>query len=288
MKHSSFLLSMSIVSAAAVLSVSPGLAQDRTVTAPGVSGTYRVVSTRPSLGLSISTRPTEFDSIGVLIEGVTPGGPAQRAGIRSGDIITRLNGQPLALPARGVRGGPPPGLRLIEMSARLAPHDTITLQLRRGVDTRNVRLAAEPRHELVVVRDQARRQEDAVLELRSRVEELQGGLTTSDFRGMERSALATRAYFSLIGGLQLAPLNPELGRYFGTDSGVLVISVPRTSALQLRGGDVVQRIDGREPDNPAHLLRILGSYGPDEEFTLEIMRDRKRQSLTTTMRLERE
>ena len=75
----------------------------------------------------------------------------------------------------------------------------------------------------------------------------------------------------------------SLGRYFGTESGVLVISVTRNSALSLRGGDVVLRVDGREPESPAHLLRILGSYGPGEELRLEIFRDRKRRTVTGTV-----
>ena len=36
---------------------------------------------------------------------------------------------------------------------------------------------------------------------------------------------------SPLGRLELAPLNPDLGQYFGTDEGVLVISAPKDSAL---------------------------------------------------------
>jgi hypothetical protein len=83
--------------------------------------------------------------------------------------------------------------------------------------------------------------------------------------------------------LELAPLNGDLGEYFGTDRGVLVISVPRGSALGLRGGDVVLAVDGRRPDSPLHLLRILRSYDEDERFKLDIMRARKRESLTASL-----
>ena len=57
----------------------------------------------------------------------------------------------------------------------------------------------------------------------------------------------------------------------------------RNSTLSLRGGDVVIRVDGRTPEGPAHLLRILGSYGPGEELRLEIFRDRKRRTVTGTI-----
>lgn len=89
--------------------------------------------------------------------------------------------------------------------------------------------------------------------------------------------------FSPLGSLQLAPLNDDLGRYFGTSEGVLVISVPANSPLSLRGGDVVLRVDGREPENPGHLLRILGSYGPGESLSFDIYRDRKRRTVKGTV-----
>jgi S1-C subfamily serine protease len=85
---------------------------------------------------------------------------------------------------------------------------------------------------------------------------------------------------SPLGRLELAPLNSDLGRYFGTGEGVLVISAPKDSALGLRGGDVVLRVDGREPSGPSHLMRILRSYDTGETFKMDIMRDRKRQTVT--------
>ena len=59
-----------------------------------------------------------------------------------------------------------------------------------------------------------------------------------------------------------------------------MISAPKDSALSLKGGDVVLRVDGREPSGPSHLLRILRSYEAGESFKLDIMRDRKKQTVT--------
>ena len=85
---------------------------------------------------------------------------------------------------------------------------------------------------------------------------------------------------SPLGLLELAPLNSDLGRYFGTDEGVLVINAPKDSALGLRGGDVVLTVDGRAPSSPSHLLRILRSYEKGETFKLDIMRNRTRETVT--------
>jgi S1-C subfamily serine protease len=85
---------------------------------------------------------------------------------------------------------------------------------------------------------------------------------------------------SPLGDLELAPLNPDLGRYFGATEGILVINVPKGSALGLKGGDVVLAVDGRKPASPSHLLRIMRSYERGESFKLDILRNGKRESVT--------
>jgi S1-C subfamily serine protease len=42
----------------------------------------------------------------------------------------------------------------------------------------------------------------------------------------------------------------------------------------------VQAVDGRKPSSPAHLLRILRSYDRGESFKLDILRNRKRETVT--------
>jgi len=80
--------------------------------------------------------------------------------------------------------------------------------------------------------------------------------------------------------LQLAPLNPELGTYFGATEGVLVIDVPKESALGLKPGDVVQSIDGRKINGVSSFFRILRSYDPGDSFKLDIMRNKSRMTVT--------
>jgi S1-C subfamily serine protease len=83
-------------------------------------------------------------------------------------------------------------------------------------------------------------------------------------------------YGSPLANLELAPLNPDLGQYFGAPTGILVISVPRDAELGLKGGDVVLAVDGRKPESPSHLLRILRSYEDSESFKMDVLRNRKR------------
>ena len=93
-----------------------------------------------------------------------------------------------------------------------------------------------------------------------------------------------REFFSdsPLGRLELAPINPDLGQYFGATDGVLVIS-SADSSLGLKGGDVVLSVDGRKPEGPGHLLRILRSYEPGESFKLDILRNRKRETVSARL-----
>ena len=246
------------------------------------TSSYRYVTARPHLGFSVNTRGAASDTLGARVESVTPGSPAFRAGIRTGDVITHVNGNALVTKAApGIRTLSP-GLRLLEHAAQLNPRDSVVLRYRRGTNGGKATLMAEPRRDLMVYYQDQGGQEDAMRELRQRVEEARQHTLTLD---RDRALLQTALSYSLapFGNLQLAPLNEDLGRYFGTSDGVLVISVARNSTLSLRGGDVVVRVDGRTPEGPAHLLRILGSYGPGEELQLEIFRDRKRRTVTGTI-----
>ena len=83
--------------------------------------------------------------------------------------------------------------------------------------------------------------------------------------------------------LELAPLNPDLGRYFSATEGVLVISVPPESKLGLKPGDVVLSVDGRKVKVPSQLFRVLQSYEAGEEFKLEVMRMKKKETVTGTV-----
>jgi len=80
--------------------------------------------------------------------------------------------------------------------------------------------------------------------------------------------------------LELVALNPELGEYFGTTDGLLVIRAPEESELQVQGGDVILTVDGRPVSSQAQLMRILRSYEAGEDVKLDVMRQKRRTTLT--------
>src|SRR5690349_5539268 len=82
------------------LVAAPALAQERTrvggrvtMTPDRVDQVQILTTRRARLGITINLLASSTDSIGALIVGVTPNGPAARAGLRSGDIIVRFNGR---------------------------------------------------------------------------------------------------------------------------------------------------------------------------------------------------
>ena len=48
---------------------------------------------RARLGIKVNLQARDTDSLGAYVESVTPNGPAAKAGLRSGDIITKLDGK---------------------------------------------------------------------------------------------------------------------------------------------------------------------------------------------------
>ena len=285
------LIVLSALSAVAVLPAA-ALAQERQPVArpriqvdeqePQVVRRMRAITQRRArLGVTVDLRASDADSIGATLSAVTPGGPAAKAGLKSGDIVTRIDGKSLTASDNMRRqiDESLPGVRLVEYASRLQPNDTISVEYRRD----------GTRHTASLVTG------DEVLSLEVFPDggdfELKTGgiaLGRSPFRGTIRGEQlpgGTMSYSLAFGGgpladLELAPLNPDLGQYFGTSEGVLVINVPGESSLGVKGGDVILGVDGRMATGPNSLLRILRSYDEGDSFKLDIMRNKSRISVT--------
>jgi S1-C subfamily serine protease len=273
--------SLPLVLALVTLAPLSGSAQVRVRPEPARDEMFNlVINRRARLGLKVSLQAQETDSIGAHVDAVSPGGPAAKAGIRSGDIIVKLDGKSLvgATNAPETRGRSLPGLRLVEEAARLAPNDTVQVEFRRD--------GAPQRVSLVTAGDAG----PGVRGPRGFSFVMPGGPDPEAMKVMgpdpelENLDIRVPRMVMLFGGelaeLELAPLNPELGQYFGTAEGVLVISAPKASPLGLKGGDVVLSVDGRKPSTPTQLLRILRSYDGDETFKIDVLRNHKRETVT--------
>jgi predicted metalloprotease with PDZ domain len=246
---------------------------------------------RARLGISVNMRARATDSVGAYVNSVTPGGPAAQAGIRSGDLILRLDGQSLlGGPAPGVEGQSGPGLKLVELAARLEPGDTIAVEYRRGPERRTTRLVTGDEPVVVYGFDSLNNplgpQGGAQL---AELERRQMGMMAAPGMTLNRMPMGGGFRFSFgLADVELAPVNPDLGRYFGVTEGVLVIDVPDSSTLNLKPGDVVLAVAGRQTNNPGQLLRILQSYETGEDIRFDVMRMKKKMTIVGRLASDRE
>lgn len=197
---------------------------------------------------------------GVEVSGVSPGGPAEQAGIKTGDVLLAVNGQALR------RGGErTASQQLVEFMRGVEPGRAVKIEYLRDGKQGTVEVTTAPA-EPPIVRIVRERMAGPMGE----------GMPMPGFDGMHGPQRAFRS-------LELVPVTPKLGAYFGTDRGLLVVRVPEGKGLQLEEGDVLQTIDGRTPDSPGHAFRILQSYQPGEKVKLGVLRQRKQLVLDATL-----
>jgi C-terminal processing protease CtpA/Prc len=188
---------------------------------------------------------------GVRVMSVSPGGPADAAGLRAGDVLTAIDDQTLKSDAKGSARR-----KLLDHMEEVEPDSTVKVQYRRDGKVAVADIEAKP--------------VDRVMFHRAPLPEMR----------VPRPDALFHPGASAFGRIELIRLTPQLGRYFGTDEGLLVVRAPRDERLKLEDGDVIVDIDGRKPSSPAHAARILGSYQKGETLKINVLRMKKRTTLT--------
>lgn len=232
----------------------------RVETGNGPFRTFAFSDSRGRIGVIVDTKANAAgDKLGARIDGITPGGPAEKAGLKAGDVITRFNGTALggAESEDDDRSGP--GLKLIDLAHALEPGDTVQVEYRRGNDARKVTVIAEDLGGTTWTGQMDMPGMDAFKELMPQME-----MGPGEF-----------VWGGPWGGIELVKLNPDLGEYFGTRDGVLVVRAPEDSSLSLKGGDVIISIGNRKPTSPEQAMRILRSYDAGETVTLDVLRKQR-------------
>ncbi len=221
------------------------------------------ISNTPRLGITIEGSEESGKVDGVEIQGVTPDSAADDAGLHAGDVITAINGESMsATSSEGANES------LLDFMHGVEEGDELQVDYLRKGKAGSVELSPRviKNHAFSWVPDG----ENIHIE---RIPGVPGFIQEFKFENG----------FPFAGGIwgrmELVELNEGLGKYFGTDTGLLVVSAPEGDGLQLRDGDVIQTIDGREPTDVRHALRILGSYESGEKLELGIMRDKKKRKL---------
>ncbi|HWG10435.1 MAG TPA: PDZ domain-containing protein [Rhodanobacteraceae bacterium] len=232
---------------------------------------YLADGKRGMLGLVLE----EKDHAGMRVTAVTPGGPAERAGIKVGDVVTEIS-------ARSFRMQ---GAKLIIDD--LPVGETVTLSVLRNGKTQQISVTTE-RFQSADWQALARTAELAAQHAAPEANspEFQAQIHRSIEDAMKQSEQARAQFaaqwgkgFNLDGrwfapwwGLNLASLNPELGRYFGADKGALVLSNDAQRYPGLQAGDVITAVNGNAVSQPEDAMRALQAQPADKPVRLTVLR----------------
>lgn len=208
------------------------------------------------------------DVIGAEVQGLTPGGPAEEAGVKVGDVVVKINGKILTTPFIDVEvddDESAPAARLREAVADLRDGDKVELVVKRAGELRNLTLVA-------------RRMGGPLVSVWTG----KGSGFDFDFdfdldtkgSGGHRTVVV-RDWLDL----ELTSVNPELGEYFGASEGVLVTRTPKDDGLKLKAGDVILKVGDRTATSPSRVLRALRSFDPGETVTIEVLRKKEKLTL---------
>ena len=229
-----------------------------------VGGLAGVTHGRPMLGITLANGNPGVPVDGVEIVGITPGGPADEAGLRAGDMILGIDGVSLAADqARHANE------QLLAVLSESGAGNAVALEYSR--DGKSATAKVVPRA------------------FQNHTISIRGLAPPPGFAaaGAPHAAMAVPAsrfvFMSGAGGLgdmEMVSLTPGLGEYFGTPEGMLVVRAPEESAIyKLEDGDVILDIDGRQPKSVPHAVRILSTYQSGETLKLRIMRKERERTL---------
>lgn len=212
---------------------------------------------------------------GVRIAGVTPGGPAAKAGVKNNDLLVAIDGNELTTRKNAYDDA------IAEATAALD-------DLKVGQDVR-VTLMRDGKKSDVVIKAERREPRSFAYALdgneahkiefaRNDVERIVHEARSSAGNAHEfaRTFRVRMPWW----GLNLASLDKDLGDYFGTDHGALVLSAEAETFPGLRSGDVVQSIDGETVADPEDAIRLLRDAPDGGEVKLQIVRQKKPATLT--------
>ena len=230
------------------------------------------LSDKPRLGVTIESDSAPGPVEGVVVLGVSPGSAASDAGLRPGDTITAVNDESLSAASCTEANA-----RLLDFMKGVEEGDVLKLEYLRAGKVGTVEV--EPR--VVEGKMWAWAGPEGGYEFHVPKMHVSPE-AVEKFKMQFAFPWAGSAW----GELELVELNEGLGRYFGTDKGLLVVNAPESDAFELEDGDVIQSIDGREPKDVRHAMRILSSYQAGEELELGIMRDKKRRTLDIEIRAD--
>ena len=222
---------------------------------------------------------------GVVVESVSSGTPAEKAGVKAGDVIAEFDGE---------------RIRSVSQLTRLVRESAEGRAVRMVVwrDGKRLELTVTPEAIGMAVKslegEQFQKRLDEVIpKLQRELPRLQREYRFDtlpegrSFRVVPRGE-SEDAFSLLLSpgqgrlGVGVEDLTEQLATYFGTKDGVLVRSVDDGSPASkagIRAGDVITSINGEAVNDVDHLLGRLNRAEDGAEVTIGLVRDRKPMTL---------
>ncbi len=192
---------------------------------------------------------------GVEITRVEEGSPAEKAGIKAGDVVLEYNGQRVE------------GMEQFGRMVRETPAGReVKLVVSRGGATQTISATVGTR---------------------------KGKTGSNVFPGVEIPEIhipdipfVFTTLRSPMLGVEAESLGTQLASYFGVKDGVLVRSVLKDTAAEkagIKAGDVITKVDGAGVTTPNELSSSVRSAASKRTFAIELMRDHREMTVNVTV-----
>ena len=190
---------------------------------------------------------------GVHVAAVTPDSGAEAAGILADDVIVAINGKVLGSEAH-------PGRALRKAMDEVEAGEKVAIAFVRDGEEHDVDVLATAR-------------EHPARTMRWRMAGPRDSKAIHFFGGPGRHM--QRRVHRAESELELVDIGEDLGRYFGVDSGVLVLDTPPGSSL--KPGDILRRVDDADIRNADDAYRLLADL--DKDGTASIRRENRSRNV---------
>jgi hypothetical protein len=220
---------------------------------------------RPVIGVVLQADANE----GARLVAVTPDSPAARAGLRSGDRLLAVDDTPV---------GPGSAEQRLTRARELIGRPQEQQQFRLAIERNGQRQDVEVTAERLAGSGGALNIDELIANVRSVRAPAGFNYEIADITPFITCPPGDASCFGASDalrwrGLRMARIEPELGRYFGTDRGVLVLAVDREQLAPLQPGDVLLEVNGEAVDDPAAVMRALRGAQPGDRVGLRLRRD---------------
>jgi serine protease Do len=193
------------------------------------------------------------DAYGVEISRVEDGSPAEKAGLKAGDVVLEYSGQRVeGMEQFGRLVRETPAGREVKL---LISRNGATQTVAATVGARKVKAMNFP------------------------------GVEIPEIHLPDMPQIFTTLRSPML-GVEAESLGTQLADYFGVKEGVLVRSVLKDTAAEkagIKAGDVIVKVDGSNVTTPNELSSAMRSAGSRKTFAIELVRDHRNMTLNVTI-----